>query len=359
MPRMFALAVGVWIQAQLGTPATQGGAPADPQTSTRPDSVAAAQPLPATVAASRFGLTLTTRPETVTVGQHFTVTVRVHVPASLAATIQLPAGVDTSTQDVTTSLGTGIRHDTPAGDFVDVTETYRLAAWDVGAVPIRLADLVIGQTHVPLVPHSIFVRSILPKDSVARLSAQPRVPRPLFRLIVIVRRVVGQTLRDHWLISTLVALLVAALLVLLWVRSRRRHEAAMLVDWAQWAKREFERIEAMHLLEKGEPELHAILMTNVLRESLIHQFPAVRASATTRELAAVLQRESLIPAERTLQLFARVDLFKFAGLDSETAEARTIGFEDQAIVDEIEVRRQAELAARAAREAEVAAKKTA
>jgi hypothetical protein len=161
-------------------------------------------------------------------------------------------------------------------------------------------------------------------------------------------------------IFALFALIVASLLVLVvWARSRRHRKAAALIDWAKWAKHEFQRIEAMHLLEKGEPERYAILMTNVLRESLIHQFPTVRASATTLELAAVLQRESLIPAERTLQLFERVDMFKFAGLDSEVVEAQTIGLEDQGIVDEIEVRRQAELAARAAQEAAAAAKKTA
>jgi hypothetical protein len=311
-------------------------------------------------AAKRFGFALTVSPETVTVGQHFTVTVRVHVPVALQSAIQFPEGIDTLTQNVNTSVTTGIhtgqRHDAIAGGFVDATQAYQLAAWDVGEVPIGLADLVIGQTHVALATRPIFVRSVLPKDSIAKLRAQPKAPRPLFRLIVIVRRVAQRAVQRHRLLAALIALIVIALLVW-WVRSRRHRKAAELIDWAKWAKQEFQRIEAMHLLEKGEPERHAILMTNVLRESLIHQFPTVRASATTRELAAVLQRESLIPAERTLQLFERVDMFKFAGLDSELVEAQTIGREDQAIVDEIEVRRQAELAAQAA--AEQAAKQAA
>lgn len=351
------------MQAQAGTQATHSGPPADVQNTARPDSVSVTPAMPVTEAAKRFGLTLTTSPETVTVGQHFTVTVRVHVPVALQSAIQFPTGVDTVTQNantsVTTSIGIGQRHDAIAGGFVDATQTYQLAAWDVGAVPIGLADLVIGQTHVALATQPVFVRSLLPKDSIAKLRAQPKAPRPLFRLIVIVRRVVHRAVQRHRLIATLIAILVVMLAGVLawWIRARRRNKAAELIDWAKWAHHEFERIEAMHLLEKGEPERHAILMTNVLRESLIHQFPTVRASATTRELAAVLQRESLIPAERALQLFERVDMFKFAGLDSEVVEARTIGHEDQAIVDEIEVRRQAELAARAA--AEEAAKQAA
>ena len=69
-------------------------------------------------------------------------------------------------------------------------------------------------------------------------------------------------------------------------------------------------------------------------------------------LVDVLHRESLIPADRALQLFQRVDMFKFARHRSEVVEAKAIGSEDYAIVDEIEARRQAEIAAReAARQA--------
>ena len=357
---MFILAVSVWMQAQAGTQAPQGGPPADLSRTVRPDSARIAPAMPVTEAAKQFGLTVTASPETVTVGQHFTVTVRMHLPAALQSAIHFPDGVDTLTQNantsastsVTMSLGTGLRHDSIVNGFVDVTQTYQLAAWDVGAVPIGLADLVIGQTHIALATRPIFVRSVLPKDSIAKLKAQPKAPRPLFRLIVIVRRVAQRAVQQHRVLSALIALLVAILAILLavWARSRRQRKAAALIDWAQWAKHEFQRIEAMHLLEQGEPERHAILMTTVLRESLIHQFPSVRASATTRELAAILQRESLIPAERTLQLFERVDMFKFAGLDSEVVEAQTIGLEDEAIVDEIEARRQAEIAARLAAE---------
>jgi hypothetical protein len=309
-------------------------------------------------ATSRFGLTITTSPDTVTVGEHFTVTVRVRVPVALKSMIEFPADIDMSTQNATSSVGVGLRHDSIAGGFVDATQTYQLAAWDVGAVPIGLADLVIDETRIPLADRTIAVRSVLPEATVAKLRAEPKPPRELFSLMTAVGRMLRQAVKDHPVIAALVALIVVGLLVLAWMRWRR--QAAALIDWAKWAKQEFQRIEAMRLLEKGESERHAILMTNILRESLVHQFPAVLASATTRELAAVLQRESLIPAERTLQLFERVDLFKFARHKSEVTEARSIGVEDYAIVDEIEARRQAEIAAREAeRQAVAAVKKTA
>ena len=74
-------------------------------------------------------------------------------------------------------------------------------------------------------------------------------------------------------------------------------------------------------------------------------------------LVDVLHRESLIPADRALQLFERVDMFKFARHKSEVVEAKDIGLEDHAIVDEIEARRQAEIAAREAAQQAAAAKK--
>jgi hypothetical protein len=349
------LASSVWLQAQAGA---QGGAPADVPRNARQDSVAVA-PAMSKEAASRFRLAVTTSPDTVTVGEHFTVTVRVRVPVALKSMVEFPADIDMSTQNATSSVGVGLRHDSIAGGFVDATQTYQLAAWDVGAVPIGLADLVIGEMRIPLADRTIAVRSVLPEATVAKLRAEPKPPRELFSLMTTVGRTLRQAVKDHPVIAALVALIVVGLLVLAWIHWRRRRQAAALVDWVKWARQEFQRIEAMRLLEKGEPEQHAILMTNVLRESLIRQFPAVRASATTRELIDVLHRESLIPADRTLQLFERVDLFKFARHRSEVAEAQGLGLEDHAIVDEIEARRQAEIAAReAAQQAAAAAKKT-
>src|SRR5689334_12835200 len=97
---MLILAGMVLLQAPAATPAVQQ------------DTVAAVPAMSLTEAASRFGLTITTKPDTVTVGEHFMVTVRARVPAALQATTQFPMDVDTSSlQSVTTTVDIGQRAD--------------------------------------------------------------------------------------------------------------------------------------------------------------------------------------------------------------------------------------------------------
>jgi hypothetical protein len=97
--------------------------------------------------------------------------------------------------------------------------------------------------------------------------------------------------------------------------------------------------------------LHSILMTNVVRNYLVRKFPSIRASATTREVVSALRSESLIPADRTLTLFERVDLLKFAQDRIQQADAKSVGAESRAVVHEIVAREEAVVAA-AALEAE-------
>ncbi len=354
---MFLLAVGLWMQVHAGA----GVQPGLPTVGTRLDSAThvtpgTASPLPVSVAARRFDLALSTDPETVTVGQHFTVTIRARVPASLVSTVQFPAGIDPSRSTLTTSVGDVKQHAVTRDGAVEMTATYTLAAWDIGSVPIGLADLVIGTTHIDLATPPIFVRSVLPADSTTRLAAVPRAPRALFPLLVIARqiarRVVRRVEQDRRFLGMLYIalglLVIGALLWVLWGRARRQRAAMAQIEWAE---REFERIERLRLVEQGKPELHAILMTEVVRQFLIRQYPTVHASATTSELVAALRLESTIPAARTLQLFERIDLLKFAGLNTEATSALTVGAEDRALVYEIEARRQVERAEHEARQA--------
>src|SRR5580704_4887547 len=138
---MLFLAAALWIHAQAVPPA--------PQDST-PESSA--------VPASRIhGLTVqvTATPETVTVGDHFTVTVHVHVPADLAAVLRFPDGPDSSQSDVTGVIPVR-RHDTHQGRFVDATATYVLSAWLTGRIGTSLGNLIIGKTSV-VIPHDSVV----------------------------------------------------------------------------------------------------------------------------------------------------------------------------------------------------------
>ena len=316
-------------------------------------------PLSVAEAAQRYALRVRTVPDTATVGEHVAVMVTVRVPAASAPLVRFPGGADSTHQDLTSTFGAPrLTQQAVPGGAVDMSATYSIAAWDVGNVPLGLSELVIGTTHVDLGGATFPVRSVLPKDSATLAKVQPKAARPVFALTLIIRRVVRGTVRQvqhdyRLMIATIVvALLLVAGIVALWRRRKRKQRENEPFDWIKWAEDEFKRIEAMRLLESGKPELYAIRMTDVLRKMLVHQFPSIRASATTREMVAALQREPTIPARRTLALFERVDVLKFAGLEAELTEAQTVGLEDQAILREVKDKLDEE---RRAREAEAAA----
>ena len=321
---MFFLAVGLWMQVAAAQPAGQ------PQQVTVQTKV---------------------QPETVTVGQHFSVTVTVHAPAAVASSIQFPSGPDTSAnQGVVAAVGAMKRQDIARGGFVDATATYSLSAWIPGKVSMALDDVVVANARLKL-PHgdTVIVASVLPKDSVARTKARPKLPRQLLAEPPLYKRILQQHKSSALLVGILLAVLLLALI--LWFLLRRKHVPTVAGPSADWVEGEFQRVEAMHLIDRGESELHAILMTSVVRKYLIEKFPSVHASATTRELVSALKSEALIPADQTLALFERVDLLKFAHDQIQQDAAKTIGSESRAVVHEVEARAEAARVA-AAREAE-------
>jgi hypothetical protein len=98
-------------------------------------------------------------------------------------------------------------------------------------------------------------------------------------------------------------------------------------------------------------------MTDVVRRYLIREFPVARISSTTRELAYVLRYEATVPFDRTLGLFERIDLLKFAHASVAADDARRIGEESRVLVHEIDHAKHAEaerLAAEAKAKAEQA-----
>jgi hypothetical protein len=271
------------------------------------------------------------QPETVTVGQHFVATVRVRAPRG--STIEFPVGTGTPST-VDTAAATR-RRDTTTADGVEATSAYVLAAWDTGTVTLGLGDVVIhtpaGDQRVSLSGTSVSVRSVLPADTALRV---PKPPRPVI-----------QVTPFNWL-PWIIAAIVAALLgfaAWLWAWFRRR--AQRPVTPLTWAEREFQRIEAMHLLDAGQGERHAILMTGVLRTYLDRRFATLGPSATTRELAGRLRTVSVVPYDRTVGVLERVDLLKFARQTVSRDQALAIGTESRALVQQIETRvREAELA---------------
>jgi hypothetical protein len=125
-----------------------------------------------------------------------------------------------------------------------------------------------------------------------------------------------------------------------------------VVTPAQWAEREFARIEAQRMLESGETERYAIAMSNVVRGYLARAVPSLHESLTTRELADAARAVRTVPVDRVAALLERVDLLKFAAARTSIDEARAMGTEARAIVNDTDA---AITAAVAAARAEAAA----
>jgi hypothetical protein len=274
-------------------------------------------------------------PESVTVGDPFRVVVRVRAPRG--AVVEFPTAPDS---------GTGVEPLDPAvmvpstdTTLVEQTATYRLAAWDVGHLPIRFPEILIrldGTTRRLAVGRdlAIIVTSVLPADSAQRV---PKPPRALF--------VFG----PPWWWWFLVALAAALIIGLLWWwwRRRRRRPAEVLDPWAL-AQQEFQRVDALELVASGERGRHVTLVIEVLRLYLSRVAPSARTSLTTSELALALRQEGRVPMVRLLRLLHEVDLVKFAGQGVEAARAREVGVEARALVEAVQASLTAPVARRAA-----------
>src|SRR5690349_12267211 len=105
---------------------------------------------------------ISVKPDSVRIGDPFIVTVGIRAP--LGATIEFPRATD-SAATIQSLDPVAVK---PSGDSTAVEQfaEYRVAAWDVGAQPVKLADAIVklnGATRrVPLTGGSVFVKSVLP-----------------------------------------------------------------------------------------------------------------------------------------------------------------------------------------------------
>lgn len=277
------------------------------------------------------------RPETVTVGQHFTATIRLRVPAGTP--LRFPARPDTAS--AVDTAASPVRQNASGAGYDEATVRYVLAAWDTGAQRVGLDDVVValpsGDRVVSLAGLRVIVRSVLPADTSLRTPKPPRPP-------------VGVKTFDWtpWLIAAGVLALIA---LLAWIYWRWRRRANAPLGAFEWAERELARIEKEGW-RASDPGRYATAVSDVLRGYLARVVPAARMSATTRELGAALGGAPEVPTERVLRVLDRADLVKFAERRIATDEAGALGDEVRAILGDVE-RRLAE--ARAAVEARKAA----
>jgi hypothetical protein len=265
-------------------------------------------------------------PDTVTVGQRFILLLKVRGPAG--ATITFPTAVDSSVADKPTSpqiIGKPLIDSVADATGTTRTAAYRFTAWDIGPQPLGLGNIAVtvnGQTvYVSLASQSVFVKSVLPADTTQR------TPKPLRPPIVI--------LPFNWVPWLILLAAIAAALLAWWFwRWYRRRRDKPLPPFEE-AEREFARIEAMGLIESGEPEKHVALMTDVMRNYLSARVEGVQRSQTTRQLLAA--STSIQPHAAGLsQLLESADLVKFARQGASPDDARAMGNHARSIVKSVE-----------------------
>jgi hypothetical protein len=200
-----------------------------------------------------------------------------------------------------------------------------VAAWDVGSQAIRLPDAIVryngAERRVPL-RAVVFVRSVLPADTAQR---KPKPPRDVFEINPF----------PWWLLAAiLAALIIIGLLIWWWIHRRRRPAPAVVVDPFERAVAEFQRIEALGLLDAGERGRYVSLMIEVVRDYLSARYAEAALSLTSMELQHIVRPLPHVPTERLTRVLTDADLIKFARRAVSTERAREIGREARIIVNE-------------------------
>lgn len=278
-----------------------------------------AAPLAAPVAAQQpVRWSIVVHPDTVTVGEPFSVTLRVIAPAG--ATVSFPIAPDSAA--AVQPLDPRVLSAAPGAAAMDRSVTYRLAAWDVGTLGLALPDVVVhtagGDQGISLRNATVFVRSVLPADT------SKRAPKPA-------RDLLSARLFPWWIVAVL-----AAIAMLAWLSWRRRRKAtasvALSVSPFERAEREFTRVAALGLVEAGERGRYVSLMVEVLRDYLWARYPVASLSLTTPELLRELADARALPHEQLGALLVETDLIKFARRPLTTDRALDLGREARAIV---------------------------
>lgn len=264
---------------------------------------------------------VTVEKDSVRIGDPFRIFI--HVRAPKQATIEFPDALD-STATVQ-SIDPRAVYAQADSNYFSENAVYRVAAWDIGRQPLRIPDVIIRLGDltrvVPIVGRSVFVVSVLPADSAAR------VPKPA-------RALLEDTFIPWWvwaLLAAVIGMLVG--LWWLWRRRRRSGAAGVIVDPYLRAQRDFQRIEGLGLVDAGERSRHVALVVDVLREYIADRFTDAPLALTSTELLGATQHARTLPHDRLMRILNEADLIKFAKRPVTAERARDIGREAQALVE--------------------------
>ena len=262
-------------------------------------------------------------PETVTVGAPFTVRIRVRAPK--IATVRFPAVPDSG--DAIAPIDPRAIEETADTAVIDRTAIYRLVAWDVGPRTPRFGSVTVSavgtEQRYAIAMRPIMVRSLLPADTASRVPRAARAPIPLPS--------------GWWRWVLLGAILVVGLLAY-WFRRRR---AAALVrpppEAFASATAAFVAIEALGLVDAGEPGRHVIAHVDVMRSYVARRFPSATESATAGQFMAALASIDfpVLPA-RVAVLLDRDAAVRYAGAPVVPDDAQALAREARAIVTDVQ-----------------------
>lgn len=282
---------------------------------------------PATQPPAAPQIAVSLRPDTVTVGDPFTLSVRIRAPRG--SVIEFPVGPDSGgpVELLDPRVIAPFSADTAATDAVDQVAVYRMAAWDIGPLPITLGSATVRMSgrsvELAVGEREVIVRSVLPADTTLH------VPRPA-------RGIFGPVVPWWWpWLPILVAAALVGGLLWWWWRRRRRAATPAIVDPYELAEREFARIEALGLLEAGERGRFVALMVEVLRDYLAARVTTAHPSLTSTELLQVMRSAAEVPVDRLTPVLSETDLIKFARRPVSTERAREIAREARAIVHDL------------------------
>ncbi|HXD23590.1 MAG TPA: hypothetical protein VN613_09550 [Gemmatimonadaceae bacterium] len=282
-------------------------------------------------------VTVSVVPETVTVGQPFSVRIRVRAPKF--ATIRFPAVPDTA--DAIEAVDPRAIEDAGDDELIDRTAVYRLVAWDIGRRTPHFGNVTIdeggaAQPYAVALP-AVTVRSLLPSDSADRVPKDARAPVPP-----------PGVLWEFLMLGALVLMLLG------WYWRRRRAARALRIppraEPFVEASSSFDALDALGLPAAGESGRHVIASVDVVRGYLARRFPDVRESLTPHEVGAVLAESELpiLPA-RVTALLERESSLRFARAGISADEALALAKESRAIVTDIQQAYEARLRAAARR----------
>ncbi len=320
LARRCALAMAsVWALAGIAAGAQPPARAAEPATSLPAESPQRSAPT------LRAGFVV--RPDTVTVGDPFTLVVSIEVPNG--ATVQWPSITD-STATVAMRAPSRVTSEV-LGDVRRETAEYALAAWNVGILPIGLADasvrLTSGVVLVPLRTARIVVQTVLPGDTSLHVPKPARAPFPLV---------------VPWWEQWWPALLVAGALAALWWtwrRWRRRRAPAVAstpLDVFARAMHDFERLEKLALVDAGERGRAAALAVEVARTYLAARNPEATLAHTSDGLLLAIANDPRIPHDRLASLLHDVDRIKFAHDGVSALRADALQQEARGVVQMVE-----------------------